>query len=140
MAVTPFLGSIHARWAATPALAALLPAARVFTGMSADTTLPFAVLAKESDRPLGRYNDGSSIDAVELRIEVFDASYDSAAAIVAEVLAAFDRAAFALDGDDKVIDSERVGSSEQQKPDGVWQMIVSFVCTVYRAAPKPENS
>jgi hypothetical protein len=133
MAVTPFLGTIHQRWAAMPALAALLPASRVFTGMSPDTTLPFAVLAKESDRPQGRYNDGSSIDAVTLRIDVFDANYDSAAAIVAEVYAAFDRTAFALAGDDKVIDCERADSSEQQKPDGVWQMTITLRMTVYRA-------
>jgi hypothetical protein len=125
------LAAIHERWAATPSLCALLPAARVVTGMSADPAAPRAVIGKQSDRPLVVANDGSAVDAVGLRIEVFHAHHDAAAAIVAEIKAAFDRADFAVDGG-RVIAMRRENDAEHQEDDGLWRMMIEFICHVYQ--------
>ena len=125
---------IHQRWAAAEGLNGLLPAARVYTGMSVESSLPFAVISKQSDRPLSRYNDGSAIDAVGVRIQVFHQDYDSAAAIVEQLKVVFDRSRFALAGCDKVIDMRRSDDSEHQEEDGAWRMVIDFDCTVYLAA------
>ena len=55
---------IHQRWAAAAALENLLPASRVYTGMSVDPATPYAVIAKLSDRPAGYHNDGSALSTV----------------------------------------------------------------------------
>jgi hypothetical protein len=125
---------IHQRWAATAALDGLLPAERLYTGMSVDPTLPYAVLNKESERPGDYYNDGSAMVAVGLRIEVFAGQYQSGADILHQLKAAFDRSEFALAGGDKVVDMRRLNDFEKQSEDGVWQFTCDFQCTVYLSA------
>ena len=128
--------AIHQRWAATGPLSAALSASRVSTGLSAVHGVPLAVITKQSDQPLAACNDGSAVDSIGVRIEVFHGNYDAAAAIVAQVKAAMDRADFALDGGNMVIDMRRTNDSEQQQDDGVWRMVVDFACMVYRASPR----
>jgi hypothetical protein len=125
---------IHQRWAAAAALNALLPAARVYTGMSVDPTVPFATINKESEHPAAYLNDGSSVATVGLRIDVFHAQHDAAAAIVAQIKAVFDRSAFALAGSDKVVDVLWVNDFERQTADSVWQCTCELNCTVQLAA------
>ena len=122
---------LHQRWAAAAPLCALLPAQRVCTGMSPDPARPFAVISKVSSRPLESYNDGSAVDVIGVRFQVFCDGYDAAAAIVEQIKAAFDRSCFPLAGSDKVLLMRRTNDSEQQQDDGVWQMTVDFDCTVY---------
>ncbi len=124
---------IHQRWAAASGLNDLLPASRVHTGIGVDPTLPYAVLSKQSDRPTQRHNDGSAVSAVELRIRVFHDNYDSAAAVVEQVEAAFNGADFALSGNDRVINMRRSNDFQRQEDDGVWQFVIDFDCTVYLA-------
>jgi hypothetical protein len=125
------LAAIHQRWSLTPSLCAVLPAARASTGASADPAVPRAVISKQNDRPLLAANDGSAVDAVGVRIAVFHASHDAAAAIVAEIKAVFDRADFAVEGG-RVINMRREDNSEQQDDDGLWQMAIHFICHVYQ--------
>ena len=125
---------IHQRWAADAALDALLPASRVYTGLSFDPARPFAVMSKESEKPVTRHSDGSAIDAVGLRIRVFHDHYDAGAAIAGQIKKSFDCAAFDLAGSDKVLDMQRADDSEKQTDDGVWQFTIDFNCTVYLAA------
>ena len=125
---------IHQRWAAAAALDALLPAARVYTGLSVDPTVPFAVISKLSEQPTSYHNDGSAVAAVGLRIEVFHSQYDAAAAIMQQVKAAFDRSDFPLAGSDKVVDMQRLNDFERQTADGVWHCTCDFQCTVHLAA------
>ena len=122
---------IHQRWAAAAALAELLPAASVYTGTSVDPTTPYAVIGKQSDRPEANFNDGSAVNTVVVRIEVFHDNRDAGAAIVHQVKAAFDRTDFALAGGDKVINMQRSNDSERQEKDGVWKFTADFNCTVY---------
>ncbi len=124
---------IHQRWAAATALDDLLPASRVFTGVSVDSTMPYAVISKRSDRPAAYHNDGSALSTVGVRIEVVDDGYDSAAAVMEQVKAAFDRTDFALSGSDKVISMQRSNDFQRQEPEGVWRLVIDFVCTVYLA-------
>lgn len=124
---------IHQRWAAASGLNDLLPASRVTTGIGADATSPYAVIAKRSDRPMTRHNDGSSIDVVGVRISVFDNNHDSAAAVIEQIKTALDRTAFDLSGDDRVIDMQRSNDYQRQDDDGVWEFVIDFDCTVYVA-------
>jgi hypothetical protein len=124
---------IHQRWAATAALNGLLPAARVFTGISADPALPYAVISKESQRPGEYHNDGSATAAVGLRIQVFHGQHDAGAAVMEQVQAAFDNSDFPLSGSDKVLDMRCLNDAERQNDDGVWQFTCDFQCMVYLA-------
>jgi hypothetical protein len=125
--------TIHQRWAASATLDALLPADRVYTGLSVDPAMPYAVISKQSDRPLSRHNDRSGVDTVVVRMQVFHEDYDAAAAIIAQIKSVFDRSRFALSGSDQVLNMQRTNDSEAQQADGVWQMIIDFNCTVYLA-------
>lgn len=122
---------IHQRWAATGPLNDLLPASRVYTGMSIDPTTPYAVITKQSDRPMAYLSDGSSVDRVGVRVAVFHGAYDAGAAIVHQLKLAFHLAEFALSGSDKVISIQRSNDLERQDEDGLWQFVVDFNCTVY---------
>ena len=122
---------IHQRWAAAEALNNLLPASRVYTGISVDPTTPYAVISKESHRPAICYNDGSAVDTVGVRIQVFHDNHDSGAAVLDQVKAALDRTDFALSGSDKVIDMQRSNDFQRQEEDGVWQFVIDFNCTVH---------
>ncbi|HYW81229.1 MAG TPA: hypothetical protein VE890_16720 [Thermoguttaceae bacterium] len=122
---------LHERWAAATALDAMLPVARVVTGMSVDATMPYATLIKQSERPLTRHHDGSGVDLVVMRIEVFDENYDTGTAVLHAIKAAFDRSTFALSGSDEVLVMQRVNDNETQSDDGVWQFAIDFECTVY---------
>jgi hypothetical protein len=124
---------IHQRWAAAAALSALLPASRVYTGASFDPALPLAVITKESDRPDSYESDGSAIDLVVLRMRVLHTRHAAAAEIIHEIKKAFDRTSFDLSGGDQVLNIQRVNDYEQQRPNGDWEMIIDFECTVYLA-------
>jgi len=132
---------IHQRWAASAELSALLPPERVFTGLSIDPQVPYAVVGKCSAPPgeskargALRYNDGSAVEGVRVGIEVFDDDYQRAAAVIDQVRAVFDQCSFDLAGSDKVILMRRIGEKEHQADDGRWQLAVEFCCTVYLAA------
>ncbi len=126
--------AIHARWAAAAALEAVLPASRLYTGVCPDAALPWATVGKESQRPVACHNDGSAAVAVGVKIEVFCGEHDAGAAVVEQVIAAFDRCDFALAGSDRVVDMRRVNDFEWQSDDGVWQFTCEFQCVVFLAA------
>ena len=125
---------IHQRWAAAEPLDNLLPASRVYSGMSVDPSRPYAVIAKQSGRPVACLSDGSAVDQVGIRIQVFHDNHDAGAAIVHQVKAAFHQTDFALSGSDKVINMQRSNDFEQQDDGGGWQFVVEFNCTVYLAS------
>lgn len=131
---------IHQRWAAAEALNDLLPTSRVFTGLSPDPTTPYAVITKADDSPGGAggpaayCNDGSAVDRVRVRIEVFHDDRAAAAAIMHQIKVAFDRSDFALAGSDRVVNMQRSHDSERQEKDGLWRLVIDFDCTVYLAS------
>jgi hypothetical protein len=125
---------IHQRWAAAAELNALLPVSNVYTGLSPVSTTPYAVITKLSERPVAYLNDGSVVSIVGLRIEVFDESYDAAAAVSHQVKAAFDRTEFALSGSNKVLNMRRADDYYRQRDDGTWRLAIEFQCTVHSDA------
>ena len=125
---------IHELWAATPALTDLVEADHVFTGIASDPALPFVVVAFESQSPTSRHNDGSGIDEVAVRFTAYDQERDDAEAIAVAIRTAFDRADFALSGDDAVIAMMAAGVSESPGLDGVWSFTVSFIARVHLEA------
>ena len=122
---------LHQRWAATAALNDLLPASSVHTGPGVERTTPQAVITKQSDRPDVYLSDGSSLNAVGVRIQIFHDSYDSAVAVLQQVRTAFDRTEFDLAGSDKVINMRRANDFEDRQDDGTWRLVIDFDCTVY---------
>jgi len=122
---------LHQRWAAAEALNDLLPASSVYTGPSAERTTPAAVISKRSDRPDVYFSDGSSLNALGVRIQIFHDSYDSAVAVLEQVRTAFDRTEFDLSGNDKVINMRRANDFEDRQDDGTWRLVIDFDCTVY---------
>jgi len=126
--------TIHQRWKNSATLNALLPDSRVFTGMSVDSSMPRAVINKQSDKPTSYASNGSAIDSVVLRFIIFQENYADAAEIVHQIKVAFDRSSFALDGNDRVQSMQRINDFETQLADGSWQMTIDFLCTVYLAS------
>jgi hypothetical protein len=122
---------LHQRWSANAELNGLLPASRVFTGMSSDRTPPFAVIFKLSQRPLSLPGDGSAIDRAAVRFRVFHDHYDAGAEILQHVKIAFDRTAFDLAENNKVLNLQRTNDSENQHDDGIWEFTIDFDCTLY---------
>jgi len=126
--------AIHQRWAASEALAALLPAENVHTGRSLGDTIPYATLTRRANRTALRTNSGDALDEVSLRIDVWHDDYDAGRAIVHEIKAAFDRSDFALSGGDRVVEMRRTDDSASQHDDGVWQFTIDFLVQVYLAS------
>ncbi len=122
--------AIHQQWADSTELSALLPASCVYTGINVEGALPYAVITKRSHRPWVYLSDGSAIDRVGVRMEVFHENYDSAAAIAQQMKVAFDRADLPLAGGDEVISVQRADDFECQDDDGLWRLTVDFLCTV----------
>jgi len=127
------LEAIHQRWAASAALNDLLPASRVYTGIGAELVMPYAVITRLSDRPSAYHNDGSTVTTVGVRIDVLHDNYDSAEAIVSQILAAFNRSDFALSSADKVINMQQSNNFHRQEDNDTWRMVIDFDCTVYIA-------
>lgn len=122
--------AIHARWAATAALAALLPAENVTTGRSLRGVMPYATIERTESRPALPTNRGEAVEDVRLRITVWHDDYDAAHAIADEIHAAMDRCVWTLPGGE-MARIRRVDSTASQHADGVWRWIVELRIKVY---------
>mgnify|MGYP005839736353 CR=1 FL=1 len=122
--------AVHERWAASQALAALLPADRVSTGRSSCPTVPYATILPERRQTALRTNAGDTVDEVTLRVNVWHEAYGAGRAIVEQVRAAFDRAAFELPGGGRVLHMRRTSESAAQHGDGLWQLSIQFLARV----------
>lgn len=135
------LKNIHERWGDDAVLIGLLPASRVKTATTSDTTLPFAAWTKDSQSPVMMSNDGEASDDVGLRCQVFHESYDAGAQIVNRVKAVFHNARFDMEscggsssGEtccDTMMVMRRVNDYEIQEPDGVWRFVIDFTAKVH---------
>jgi hypothetical protein len=129
--------AIQARWSAAPQLNGLLPAEEVVTGtyFAAEPGGCYATITLPGGTVEGYANDGSSVENVQVRIQVHDDDYGHGQAVVAALLAALDRADFALAGADRVLAMQKTGMPQEiQDPRrGQWEWIVDFRCRVYLA-------
>lgn len=123
--------AIHQRWAASEGLNSVLAAERVKTGRSLGDSLPYANVARLSNRTALRTNAGDALDEVVLRVNVWHDDYDSGRAIVHALKAAFDRADFALADGVQVVQMRRTDDSATQHEDGTWQFTVDFLVQVH---------
>ncbi len=110
-----------------------MPSARVFTAMAFDPTPPYVVITKRADRPISRHHDGSAVDTVDLRMELYHHNYDEGHEVVGQIKCTFDDNRFALAGADRVLNMQRTNDSAESVNDRVWKFVVDFACTVYLA-------
>lgn len=127
--------AVHQRWAADPALAAMLPPERFTTGRASEGPLPYATLARRSNRTVWRANSGDRLDETELAVHVWHGDYDAGRAVAERVRAVFDRAAFGLASGARVVQMLRRGDDAAQGPDGVWRFTLVFVVQVHWPPP-----
>ncbi len=123
--------AIHARWAASSSLSALLPAERLRTGTFHGEGRPYATLERRAGRTLLRTNAGDALDDVTLAVHVWHDSFDGGQAVVREVKAAFDRSDFSLSGGDRVVAMRRTADSVVERGGGLWQFTIEFSVLVY---------
>ncbi|MGQ9576488.1 MAG: DUF3168 domain-containing protein [Thermoguttaceae bacterium] len=123
--------AVHARWAATPPLSALLPAERLRTGVFHGQGRPYATLQRRGGRTLLRTNAGDALDEVRLAVHIWHDSYDAAWAIAQQVKAAFDRTAFDLPGGGRAIQVRRTGEWAVQRETNIWHLTVEFSVSIY---------
>jgi hypothetical protein len=122
--------AIHERWAASQALAALLPADRVTTGRSSRGAVPYVTLLRERSRTALRTNAGDTLEEVTLRMNVWHEDYDAARAIVDQIRVAFDCSHFELAGGSRVLRMRRTGDWALQHGDGLWQLTIRFLVQI----------
>jgi hypothetical protein len=126
--------AIHAHWAGSPALEALLPAERLTTGSASGGAAPYVTLRVRAIRPELPTNGGPAAEEASLRIDVWHERYDEARAIVEQLRAAFDGASLAVDDPEGVARVRHVGVAIEQHADGLWQWSVDFTARVCRTS------
>ena len=122
--------AIIERWAAAPALAALLPSERLTTGCSACAAPPYATIEPVASRPMLPTNAGNAIQRSVWRIHVWHADYDALRAIAEQVETVMDRAELARPGGLPPARLQRIGSTTTQHDDGLWQWTVELQITM----------
>jgi hypothetical protein len=129
---------LHARWAATAALNELLPVGKVMTGayFAANPGTRYGTITLPGSRTTGFFNDQSSLEVMTVRVRIHHDDYDQGQAIVAALLAAFDRSEFSLADGSRVVCMQRSGlPQEMQDPrTGQWDWVTDFQCRVHCAA------
>jgi hypothetical protein len=119
--------AIHDRWRGDPALASLLPAARLFTGTAPGTpATPYAVLARLDTQPVLRTSSGTALDEVRLEISIWSAELELLQQIVAGVERRFERAGFPT-RDGTVLNMRRVARDERREAGGYWRATLTFL-------------
>ena len=129
------MASLHDLWEAEAGLEALLPAARVFTGLvPAGTSLPYAMLEQPSSSPYARTNDSMFRD-VGVTVHVWTETFGEGDAIREQIEASLANRTIETD-DGKVLDVtvESSGSLREDDPgDPAWQFVIQLGLLVSRA-------
>lgn len=123
--------AIHQRWAADPALTALVPADAVVTGTRGSRSVPYVTVHRKSNRPVLRTNAGDAVDEATVEFHAWHDDHDAGRAIAEQVKTVFDRSNFPLAGGDRVIQMRRTADRARQDDDGLWQFTVEFLVLVY---------
>ena len=123
--------AVHQRWAATGALASLLPIENVTTGLARGDSLPYATIVRKQGRTTLRTNAGATLEEVTLRINVWHDDHDAGRDIAERVEAAFDGADFALSSGERAIQMRRTDEQGSQRDDGIWRFAIEFLVHVY---------
>lgn len=124
---------IQTRWAATPALVALIPIAKFTTGQTDDATVPYCTISKTNQDTAMRSNGNDTVDDITVMFKVSDDDYDDAHAIIDQIKTSYYRADFALAGSDKVIDVMKGEEEEERDDDKIWRVSVEMIFKTYFA-------
>ena len=88
--MTPW-SAIHRRWASAAPLAALLPAARLFSELAVDVGAePYVVVKHEHTTPLARTSSRTRVELVQLTLALHHDNFDQALRTAAEAARWFD--------------------------------------------------
>lgn len=115
--------AIHARWAATASLIAVVPAARVTTGnrQDDDDSLPVATISLEGERK-SFTNSGPKSVVASIRVQAWIREHVNGVALRSAMETAFDNTGWTSSGVTVVL--SRVDNSyDLREPDGVWQFV-----------------
>ncbi len=124
--------AIHAHWATSSELTALLPAARFFTGAPPEDQLPWAALVGWRAAADGRFPDGSRVERVEATVEIHSAHVQHAQATAEALRRHFDRASFSMEGGDRIVACRYVKEEVLARAWGHWVFAVGLELWVHR--------
>lgn len=125
--------AIHAHFASSSELTALLPAARFFTGAPPDDQLPWASLVGWRAAAEERFHDGSRVERVEATIEIHSAHFHHAQATAEALRRRFDRACPAMEGADRILACRSAKEEARAQAWGHWVSAVVLELFVDRA-------
>ncbi|MDZ4781244.1 MAG: DUF3168 domain-containing protein [Planctomycetia bacterium] len=118
--------AIHERWAATGALTALVPAARVFTGAAVNQpATPYVVWMRVNTAPHARTSSGRQVDRTRMRCEIRTEQLAVAKQVAQAIFDAYNRAAFALVSG-SCLTMQHVAHEESLAPEGWWRVATEF--------------
>jgi hypothetical protein len=122
-----FEQAIHRHWSAWQPLTALVPETRVFTGLArGGPPRPYVTLERVEPSQTTRTSSGALLEALRVRLTIWDDDLDRAKQVAGEVLRHFHRAAFPFDGG-RVLDCKPVEQVERQEAGGVWRVALDYV-------------
>jgi len=117
--------ALHQHWAENQQLVSLVVPADVVTGRSHSDRPTFVSIRRQSDRPVLRTNSAEQIRQVELVFDIHSTDYQQALSIADAVIAAFDRAAPAVDTNLRVL-SMCLGGQTVAQLDDRWRVALLF--------------
>ncbi|MBN2024499.1 MAG: hypothetical protein JW809_17095 [Pirellulales bacterium] len=113
--------AIHERWAASPALSALLDAQRVTTGRRPGAAAAVcATIERTAARSLLPTNAGHGVEEIALRVTIRHEDYDAGHAILAAAAEALDGAVLALDAGARHARLRQIAQTPVQQPHAPW--------------------
>jgi hypothetical protein len=127
--------ALHERWSQSSALEALLPAARLTSGLAADDVpLPYAVLQRGPIH--ARWHTSTrTVEEIELELHVYAERLETLGQLATALREAFDRRALASDEGD-VLRMRVHQRHETQHDDGIWHLDMRFRVLLALAAPE----
>ncbi|MEZ6069369.1 MAG: DUF3168 domain-containing protein [Pirellulales bacterium] len=130
---------IQRRWAMYRPLEDWLPSERVFTGRTHDDPeTPYAVVTRQTDRPVVVTSSGTSVREVTVRIDVWVDTLGEGKRIVARLGRAF-ALADPRKLDPGVLTIRRGEQDEQLNEDGSWRLRVDLIVLVQQTAGVPRD-
>jgi hypothetical protein len=126
--------AIQRRWAAYRPLERWVPKERVYTGSAHDSpSMPYAVLTRQSDRPVVHTSSGTCVREITVRIHLWVSTLGEGKSIVSRLGQAFGLA------DPRMIDADilvirRGEQDEKHNEDGSWRLRVDLIVLVQQRA------
>jgi len=118
--------ALHELWAATGALTALVPAARVFTGAAVDRpATPYVVWQRVGTTPLARTSSNREVDRTRMRCEIRAEQLTITKQVAQAVFDVYNRATLTLTTGTG-LNMQHVSYEETLLPEGWWRVVLEF--------------